>query len=335
MGHHAITSRGVRCDGGGGGGGVGVLPAHASPHTALRCVPCQDGRTWQQQRRHHDLTRMCTAPSPGAVALQADVLRAEAVRSREEEERGNAMKALENRTKDSKREMDIMEALDEMRSLKARCVAGSGWWARGDLHQSTPADECGCCRTCRHAGITTEQALNALQREGLGAGDDGSGSGGDDGGGDRQRAEDGAGAHRDSSDEDLPEEDRRAMAEFLAQRQTILKRLDSDDESEGRRHGGGGGGGGHDTTSKAGDAVPGPSSSTAAVKAAPQGAPRAPTIKVAVRAKRPQPNPTAGAAGDDKRHRSDAAGDAASILGGLIGGYGSSGSGSGSEDGAG
>jgi hypothetical protein len=30
------------------------------------------------------------------------------------------MKALENRTKDSKREMDIMEALDEMKSLKAR-----------------------------------------------------------------------------------------------------------------------------------------------------------------------------------------------------------------------
>ncbi|KAF6251811.1 hypothetical protein COO60DRAFT_1464035 [Scenedesmus sp. NREL 46B-D3] len=71
----------------------------------------------------------------------ADVLKAEAVRSREEEERGNAMKALENRTKDSKREMDIMEALDEMRSLKAR-----------------------------HAGITTENALAALQREGAGIG---------------------------------------------------------------------------------------------------------------------------------------------------------------------
>jgi hypothetical protein len=55
------------------------------------------------------------------LPAQADALKAEAVRSREEEERGNAMKALENRTKDSKREMDIMEALDEMRSLKARC----------------------------------------------------------------------------------------------------------------------------------------------------------------------------------------------------------------------
>jgi Saf4/Yju2 protein len=45
---------------------------------------------------------------------------ADAVAQKEEEEKGNAMKALENRTLDSKREMDILTALDEMRSLKAR-----------------------------------------------------------------------------------------------------------------------------------------------------------------------------------------------------------------------
>lgn len=39
---------------------------------------------------------------------------------REEEERGNAIKALENRTLDSRREMDLMAALDEMISLKVR-----------------------------------------------------------------------------------------------------------------------------------------------------------------------------------------------------------------------
>ena len=44
----------------------------------------------------------------------------EAEREREEEEEGNAMAALENRTKESKREMDIMAALDEMRSLNSR-----------------------------------------------------------------------------------------------------------------------------------------------------------------------------------------------------------------------
>lgn len=45
---------------------------------------------------------------------------AQTAAQREEEEKGNAMKALENRTLDSKREMDILTALDEMRSLKAR-----------------------------------------------------------------------------------------------------------------------------------------------------------------------------------------------------------------------
>ena len=39
---------------------------------------------------------------------------------RDAEEEGDTMKALENRTKESKREMDITAALDEMRSLNAR-----------------------------------------------------------------------------------------------------------------------------------------------------------------------------------------------------------------------
>lgn len=41
-------------------------------------------------------------------------------RVREEEEKGNAIKALENRQIDSKREMDVLSALDELRSLNAR-----------------------------------------------------------------------------------------------------------------------------------------------------------------------------------------------------------------------
>ena len=44
----------------------------------------------------------------------------EAVAEREDEERGNAMKALENRTLDSKQEMDIMDALEELQALNGR-----------------------------------------------------------------------------------------------------------------------------------------------------------------------------------------------------------------------
>lgn len=41
---------------------------------------------------------------------------------REAEEVGDAMKSLENRTLDSKREMDILAALDEMKSMKVLTV---------------------------------------------------------------------------------------------------------------------------------------------------------------------------------------------------------------------
>lgn len=39
-------------------------------------------------------------------------------KKRNAEEMGDAMKSLENRTLDSKREMDILAALDEMKSMK-------------------------------------------------------------------------------------------------------------------------------------------------------------------------------------------------------------------------
>ncbi|CEG49131.1 Uncharacterized conserved protein [Plasmopara halstedii] len=43
-----------------------------------------------------------------------------AITQRAEEEKGDAMKALENRTLDSKREMDILDALDEIKAINQR-----------------------------------------------------------------------------------------------------------------------------------------------------------------------------------------------------------------------
>lgn len=43
-------------------------------------------------------------------------------KKRNAEEMGDAMKSLENRTLDSKREMDILAALDEMKSMKVLLV---------------------------------------------------------------------------------------------------------------------------------------------------------------------------------------------------------------------
>lgn len=64
-----------------------------------------------------------------------------AVVAKEDEEKGNAIKALENRALDSKREMDIMAALDEMRAIKAA-----------------------------HAAVGPDAALAALRREAAAAG---------------------------------------------------------------------------------------------------------------------------------------------------------------------
>lgn len=79
----------------------------------------------------------------------------EAVAKREEEEKGNAMKALENRTQDSKVEMDIMDALEELQALSGRHGKVDTHAALAALHSSSTSDEA-------HMDAEDDAALRAI-----------------------------------------------------------------------------------------------------------------------------------------------------------------------------
>jgi len=101
----------------------------------FRCSKCSAEITMKTDPQNSDYTVEHGASRNYEPWRDKDRQVADAVAAREAEEAGNAMKALENRTIDSKREMDIMSALDEMKALRAQ-----------------------------HAKVDTEAALAALQK---------------------------------------------------------------------------------------------------------------------------------------------------------------------------
>ena len=100
-----------------------------------RCKKCAAEFTMKTDPKNADYQLEEGATRNYEPWREETAVKVEAAAQKEEEEMGNAMKALENRTLDSKREMDIMAALDEMRTLNSQ-----------------------------HAKVTTEQALAALQK---------------------------------------------------------------------------------------------------------------------------------------------------------------------------
>ncbi len=97
----------------------------------FRCTRCAAELAMKTDPKNGDY--VVEAGASRNYEMWKDTTEEDEARAREEDEGDDEMRRLENRTEESKREMDIMAALDEMRSLKAR-----------------------------HAGVSTTEALAAV-----------------------------------------------------------------------------------------------------------------------------------------------------------------------------
>lgn len=86
----------------------------------LRCTQCSGEITIKTDPQNSDYVVEGGATRNYEPWRDKDTQEAEAAKKREEEEAGDAMKALENRTLDSKREQDILANLDDLKGLNAR-----------------------------------------------------------------------------------------------------------------------------------------------------------------------------------------------------------------------
>ncbi|KAG0624154.1 hypothetical protein M758_3G227900 [Ceratodon purpureus] len=86
----------------------------------IKCRTCSAELIMKTEPQNYDYTMEAGASRNYEPWRATDEATDEAVKKRETEELGDAMKALENRTLDSKQEMDIMAALDEMKSMRSR-----------------------------------------------------------------------------------------------------------------------------------------------------------------------------------------------------------------------
>ncbi|KAH7351862.1 hypothetical protein KP509_19G017800 [Ceratopteris richardii] len=86
----------------------------------FKCTKCSAEITYKTDPKNSDYTVEAGATRNFEPWRSEDEAIDEAKKKRDAEEMGDSMKALENRTLDSKREMDIISTLDELISMKAR-----------------------------------------------------------------------------------------------------------------------------------------------------------------------------------------------------------------------
>lgn len=101
----------------------------------FKCTKCSAEITFKTDPQNSDYTVESGASRNFEPWREQDEAADKEKRKRDDEEMGDAMKALENRAMDSKQDMDILAALEEMRSMKSR-----------------------------HAGVSVDQMLEILKR---------------------------------------------------------------------------------------------------------------------------------------------------------------------------
>ncbi|KAG7394407.1 Coiled-coil domain-containing protein 94 [Phytophthora boehmeriae] len=86
----------------------------------IKCVTCSSEITFKTDPKRGDYVAEHGCQRNFEPWRETEDEEQAALAQRQEEEKGDAMKALENRTLDSKREMDILDALDEIKAINQR-----------------------------------------------------------------------------------------------------------------------------------------------------------------------------------------------------------------------
>lgn len=171
----------------------------------FRCTRCSAVLAMKTDPKNGDY--VVEAGASRNYEMWKDTTEEDAERAKEEDEENNEMRRLENRAEESKREMDIMAALDEMRSLNARHAGVSSAAALSAM-------------AARNADVSDERCVNGvndlMRRSYVESGDF-----------ERERLTRGLHARREA---ELDAETARAI--FNQQRGQLIKRIDSESDSD-------------------------------------------------------------------------------------------------------